>query len=134
MIGQVRIKRPGKFLNCKHLQVFDVDCFLEAYCQSLQISLEAEKNKADKDKKVHLMKCPMCQNEESTKHLRIFDYYQKILNEITENEIELKPDGNWNKIAPKRNLQPVVDLDLVVKNEPGVQIQKETLIPSRAIR
>lgn len=112
-MGQVRIKRPGKFIRCRHLTVFDVDYFLQTYCQSLAHQRPSSKSANTSPK------CPICNEECTIKELKSLDYYQDVISKTSADEIDINPDGSWNAVTHISN-QSILDVDQIVKCEPGL--------------
>ena len=120
-MAQFRVKRPGKFIKCRHLTVFDVDYFLQTYCQAMASHRPTSKSPPPPPK------CPICNEECLIKELKAIEYYQEVLQKTSNDEIEINPDGSWNTV--KHNKSPIHDLSAMVKCEPGVEAptpRKET--------
>lgn len=97
---KTRLKLPGRSLNCKHVQCFDIENFL----------LMNEKKST--------WACPICDIKTTYDGLIIDELHLEILEKnSTEHEIEINLDGTWNTVNKNVAAVEVEDSNQALGND-----------------
>ncbi|KAI1705978.1 MIZ/SP-RING zinc finger domain-containing protein [Ditylenchus destructor] len=115
-----RVKVPARYADCKHIECFDLETFLQM------------KTKAN------LLVCPICQNDvedasnTGLENLRIDRYIENVLSTLPNAmHIDLQPDGSFTEVheqAVAREAPAVIDdieADVQDGNTPVFEIKQE---------
>ncbi|KAI1701181.1 MIZ/SP-RING zinc finger domain-containing protein [Ditylenchus destructor] len=97
-----RIRVPGRYADCTHIECFDLEAFLR---------MKTQKN---------IRVCPICQKEieKPLTNLRIDRYIETVLSTMPDSmQVELLPDGSFTEVHEKFVVEPNVISD----EEPFVQ-------------
>ncbi|KAI1696108.1 MIZ/SP-RING zinc finger domain-containing protein [Ditylenchus destructor] len=101
-LSQQRIRVPARYVDCTHIECFDLETFLQ---------MKMQKN---------FLVCPICQKEveKPLANLRIDKYIETVLSTMPDAiQVELMPDGSFTEVHEEL----VIALNVIEDEEPFVQ-------------